>query len=148
MPSTYHSKSEEELRDHFLLNLEPNFEGGSATGETFNKSGKTDILLRYEGKNVFIGECKFWTGKEGYLNTISQLLGYLTWRDSKAAVIMFVKNKDFSSVINTVLEITKTHNNFLGFIEKRDNTQISYRFHINDDPNREVKLTVLLFHIP
>lgn len=73
LPSTYAGKEEEHLRDHMLLILEPNFEG-SATGETFNKSGKTDILLRHAGKNVFIAELKFWRGGKAYLDTISQLL--------------------------------------------------------------------------
>ncbi len=63
LPSTYAGKEEEHLRDHMLLILEPNFEG-AATGETFNKSGKTDILLRYEGNNAFIAELKFWRGKK------------------------------------------------------------------------------------
>ena len=65
LPSTYSGKEEEHLRDHFLLILEPNFEG-TATGETFNKSGKTDIMLRHEGNNVFIAELKFWRGKKTY----------------------------------------------------------------------------------
>ncbi len=30
------------------------------TYETFNMSGKTDILLREGERNVFIAECKFW----------------------------------------------------------------------------------------
>lgn len=81
-----------------LLILEPNFEG-SATGETFNKTGKTDILLRHEGNQCVIAELKFWHGQKGFLDTITQLLGYLTRRDSKAAVAMFVKNKNFSSVL-------------------------------------------------
>ena len=51
LPSLYANKQEEPLRDHFLMMLEPNFEG-SATGETFNKEGDADILLRYEGKNT------------------------------------------------------------------------------------------------
>lgn len=63
LPSLYSGEEEEHLRDHFLRMLEPNFEG-SATGETFNKTGKTDILLRHEGLNVFIAECKFWKGKK------------------------------------------------------------------------------------
>lgn len=49
-PSTYEGKDEEDLRDIVLTFLQPRFEG-SATGETFNKGGKTDILLRYEGTN-------------------------------------------------------------------------------------------------
>lgn len=147
LPFTYSGKDEEHLRDHMLLILEPNFEG-SATGETFNKSGKTDILLRHEGKNVFIAELKFWHGKKGFLETISQLLGYLTWRDSKAAVVMFVRNKDFMAVLETAKECISEHENYLGFVSEEDEGWYHYRFHVNDDKNREVKLSVMLFHIP
>lgn len=147
MPSTYSNKEEEDLRDLFLVFVEPYFVG-TATGETFNKSGKTDILLRYEGKNVFIAEFKFWKGQKAYLSAITQLLGYLTWRDSKAALVMFVINKDFTSVIQTVESVTPTHENFLGFIDKRDDTWLNYRIHFHHDENREVRLAVLLFHIP
>jgi hypothetical protein len=147
MPSTYVNKHEEDLRDHFLLYLEPRFEG-SATGETFNKSGKTDILVRFEGSNAFIAECKFWKGPKSFLETDTQLLGYLTWRDSKSAVVMFVKSKDFSSVIKAVEDATPKHPNYLGFVNRKDESWLNYRFHIDGDPNREVKLAVLLFHFP
>lgn len=147
MPSTYRDKEEEALRDQFLLTLEPRFQG-TATGETFNKTGKTDILLRYEETNVFIAECKFWKGQVTYHATITQLLSYLTWRDSKAAVVTFVQNKDFSAVIASVEKETPQHPNYLGFVDKREDTWLNYRFHINGDKNREVKLAVLLFHLP
>jgi hypothetical protein len=147
LPSTYAGKEEEHLRDHMLLILEPNFEG-AATGETFNKSGKTDILLRHEGSNVFIAELKFWHGEKGFLETISQLLGYLTWRDSKAAVVMFVRNKEFMPVLHTVKECISKHENYLGFVQEQEEGWYHYRFHINSDANREVKLSVMLFHIP
>lgn len=147
LPSTYSGKEEEDLRDHILLFLEPNFEG-SATGETFNKKGKTDILLRYEGSNVFIAELKLWRGKKAYLDTISQLLGYLTWRDSKSAIVVFVKNKSFSSVLGVVKEVTLEHQNCLGFVSEQEEGWYHYRFHINDDKTREVQLSVMLFHIP
>lgn len=147
LPSTYGNKEEEHLRDHFLLMLEPNFEG-SATGETFNKSGKTDILLRHDSSNVFIAELKFWSGQKAYLETIDQLLGYLTWRDSKAAVVMFVRNKEISPLLEAVVENTPNHPNYIGLVEEVDEGWYSYRFHINDDPSREVKLAVMLFHIP
>lgn len=147
LPEIYSDKDEEALRDHILFFLEPSFEG-SATGETFNKNGKTDILIRHENSNVFIAECKFWTGQKGYLETITQLLGYLTWRDSKSAVVVFVRNKDLSSVLQTAEEVTPDHPNCLGFVDKKENTWFNYRFHINGDPNREVKLGVLFFHIP
>src|SRR6202011_2096597 len=56
LPSTYADKDEESLRDHLIMNLEPRFELASTTGETFNKSGKTDILMRYDKKNIFVAE--------------------------------------------------------------------------------------------
>lgn len=147
LPSTYVGKEEEHLRDHFLLILEPNFEG-SATGETFNKTGKTDILLRHDGSNVFVAELKYWRGKKVYLETITQLLSYLTWRDSKAAIIVFVPNKEFTSVLGTVEQATKEHPNYLGFVSNSELGWYQYRFHINGDRNREVKLAVQAFHLP
>jgi hypothetical protein len=57
--------------------------------------GKTDILIRIDGKNIFIAECKFWTGPKGFTETIDQLLGYLSWRDTKAAIVMFNRKKGF-----------------------------------------------------
>lgn len=147
LPSTYLNKHEEEIRDHILIMLEPHYEG-STTGETFNKTGKTDILLRHDGTNVFIAECKFWEGKKHYFDTISQLLGYLTWRDSKAAVVIFVKNKELSPVIQTIKEETPNHSNFLGFVDESNESWLNYRFHIEGDKNREVKLAILWFHIP
>lgn len=146
-PSVYKNKGEEDLRDHFLMMLEPNFEG-SATGETFNKSGKTDILLRFDGSNVFVGECKFWTGKKGFLKTIDQLLGYLTWRDSKTAVIMFVNNKDFTNVVNTAKESISEHPNFIKFDFDSDESWFNYTFHITGDKNKEIKMALMLYHTP
>lgn len=145
-PATYGDKGEEELRDHFLMLLEPNFDG-SATGETFNKRGKTDILLRHDGCNVFVGECKFWTGAKGFLGTIDQLLGYLTWRDSKTSVIMFVRNKDFSNVIGAAKESIQSHENFIKFVDQKDESWFNYIFHLNGDKNIEIKVAVMLYHI-
>lgn len=147
LPSTYRDKGEEALRDHFLLYLEPRYEG-SATGETFNMSGKTDILIRHLNSNIFVAECKFWSGQKAFLETIDQLLGYLTWRDSKAAIIMFVRNREIVPVIQAVKNAVPTHGNYLGFVGEREDSWLSYRFHLNGDPNREVHLAVLLFHIP
>ena len=57
LPRTYADKDEEALRDHLILELEPRF-AYSTTGETFNKQGKTDILIRHEKSNLFVAECK------------------------------------------------------------------------------------------
>ena len=64
-PSAFASMDEEALRSHFLVQLNGHYEG-QATGETFNYEGKTDILIRADGKNIFIGECKFWSGPRSF----------------------------------------------------------------------------------
>lgn len=147
-PSLYKQKSEEDLRDHILFLLDPQFESGSASAETFNKSGKTDILLRYDSSVVFVGECKFWSGEKGYYQTIDQLLGYLTWRDSKTAVIIFVKNKEIVPVLKKIDEVSSLHSTYLSTKGKRAENWWEHIFHIPNDKNKEVIVSILLFHIP
>lgn len=144
---THAAKDEETLRDHILLYLTPRFEGTS-TGETFNKSGKTDILLRFEASNVFIAECKSWSGAKGLLTAIDQLLSYLTWRDSKAALVLFVRNKDFSAVLETIKEVVPTHSQFVRHVRDVDESWFEYRLGLPGDPGREVWLSILAFHLP
>jgi hypothetical protein len=146
-PSIYKGKEEEHLRDHILMVLEPNFIG-SATGETFNKSGKTDILLRHEGSNVFIAECKFWKGARSLENAVSQLLSYLTWRDSKAAAVIFVENKDFTNVLKAASSAIERHPNYLKLAHTVDETWSIYNVHLDGDRNRVVSLAVMLYHLP
>ncbi len=148
MPSVYAGKKEEDLRDHILMILDPNFELGSASGETFNKSGKTDIQLRYDSSVVFIAECKFWSGEKNFLETIDQLLGYLTWRDSKTAVIIFVRNKEIIPVLETVKQATIGHKHFIKELQKNDQGWFNYIFCLPTDRNKEIKLAVQFFHLP
>ena len=91
-PKAFHGMGEEDIRTHFLVQLNGHYEGG-ATGETFNYDGKTDILVRSGSRNVFVGECKVWGGPKILTETIDQVLGYLTWRDAKAAIILFNRNR-------------------------------------------------------
>jgi hypothetical protein len=148
LPSTYKGKSEEDIRDHILLILDPNFELGSAGGETFNKIGKTDISLRYDSSVVFVAECKYWKGEKVFLKTIDQLLGYLTWRNSKVAIINFVQNLEFTDVLEKVKSSISTHPNFLKETRISDETWFNYKFHLNGDRNRELDLAVISFHLP
>lgn len=147
LPSTSSNKDEETLRDHLIFILTPHFEG-SVTGETFNKSGKTDILLRHKNTNVFVAECKFWRGIKSYYAAIDQLLSYLTWRDSKTALILFVDNKEITPVLEQINNKTENHKNFIRKDKPTSESWLNYTFHLNDDKNRELKLAVLIFHIP
>lgn len=146
-PSAFHDMKEEDLRQHFLVQLNGQFEG-QATGETFNYQGKTDILIRANGKNIFIAECKFWKGAKVFTETIDQLLGYVSWRDAKTAILIFNRNKKFSEVVTTIPEIVKAHPNFKKELPRLNETSCRFIFHHNDDPNRELILTVMAFDIP
>jgi hypothetical protein len=138
-PSAFASMDEEALRTHFLVQLNGHFEG-AATGETFNYTGKTDILIRVEGKNIFIGECKFWSGAKNLSETIDQILGYSSWRDTKTAVIIFNKRKNFSSVIKAIPPTVEAHPNFKRSLGQQSETSFRYIMSHRDDPNRELIL--------
>ena len=100
-PATFAKLKEEEIRDHFLLALNAQFEG-QATGETFNQEGKTDIIIKADGRNVFIAECKFWEGPTAFPACVDQLLSYTCWRDTKTAIFLFNRNRNMSRVLGSV----------------------------------------------
>ena len=101
---TFCKLQEEELRDVILASLNTHYLG-TATGETFNKRGKTDIHIPFENKSAYIGECKIWTGKGAFSKAITQLFSYMRWRDTKTSLIFFnKKNKDFSNILKTIDE--------------------------------------------
>lgn len=143
-PSIYEGKDEETLRDHFLMVLSPHFH--SVSGETFNKSGKTDILIRHEGKNLFVAECGIWKGAKQFLGKIDQLLSYLTWRDSKTALICFVRNKEFGNVVETIKKEIPSQTCFVKEHTPVGEAWLRYEFGLKDDPSRSVKIAVLCFH--
>lgn len=146
-PGAFNRMDEESLRTHFLVQLNGQYEG-SATGETFNFDGKTDILIKDKGRNIFVGECKFWTGEKAYTETIDQLLGYTSWRDTKAAILVFNRNKDFSAVLEKIFSATPSHPNCKKQIKQISETSWSYLFSQPDDPNREMIITVQVYNIP
>jgi len=146
-PEAFKAMDEEALRQHFLVQLNGQFEG-KVTGETFNMAGKTDILLREGARNVFIAECKFWKGPKGFGEAIDQILSYSTWRDSKTALLVFNRGVETSTVLTGIDGIAKAHGNFKRAVNWPHESGFRYVFHSNGDANRELILTVLVFHVP
>lgn len=141
-PGTLAKLAEEELRDLLLAHLNGYWQG-AAGGELFNGSGKTDILIRSGDRNVFIAECKVWTGPKAVEEAIDQLLGYLVWRDSKAALIFFIRTKGPGATINKLHTAIEAHCGYVmtkagGNREK----QVDYIF-TADDEGRRVALAVI-----
>lgn len=148
-PALYLGKDEEGLRDQFLFILETRYESITATGETFNKKGKTDIILKYaeDNSNLFIAECKFWKGEKEFYKAINQLFDrYLTWRDSKVALIFFVTNKNFTNVLEVVKFETGKHEYFVRTNGNNGESSFSFIFRLPNDKNKEVFLEIIFFH--
>ena len=147
-PSLYIGKSEEELRDLFVYMLETRYEGTTATGETFNRNGKTDILLKYQdGSNLFVAECKFWKGKKSMNDAIDQLFDrYLTWSDSKTSLIFFVKQSDMTKVNEIIQNSIRKHPYFKESLSQTRDSSFSYLFKLPQDNDKNVYLEVMTFH--
>ena len=146
-PSAFKSMGEGDLRTHFLVQLNGHYEG-QATSETFNYEGKTDILIRTEGRNIFIAECKYWGGSKKLTETIDQLLGYTSWRDTKTAIVIFNRRKNFTRVLEVIPQTIAAHANFKRALDPVSDSEFRYIFAHRDDPNRELTLTVQAFDVP
>ncbi len=147
-PEVFAPLKEEHLRAFILTILNSRFEG-EAGGELFNGKGRTDILVRVEDRNAFIGECKFWKGPAEFAKAIDQLLGYVVWRDSKAALILFITNKDATSVVSNAIQALSTHERHKRTIDSVDQSMRSdFVFHADGDREREIHLALLPIVIP
>lgn len=134
---------EEEIRNLFLGMLNTNYTGQVA-GELFNGAGKTDICVRADDRNVFIGECKIYHGPKAVTEAINQLLSYLVWRDTKAALLLFVRTGNFTQVVQRAVDAVHTHPRCERSTPAQDPTRRSdYLFTRADDRSRTIRLALL-----
>jgi hypothetical protein len=148
-PSVASGKSEEELRDQILVQLNGTFTGG-ATGETFVQRGKTDILVTVEDRHVFVGECKWWGGSKACSEAVDQLLSYLPWRNEKAALILFIDRKDTTAVIDKTDDAIRAHAAFKRVGPSSDEPAARRNFVLGhpDDMDREIQVAALFAVMP
>lgn len=151
-PSMSTKLDEEETRDLLLVMLNAQFEG-KAAGEVFNCTGKTDILVRDGDRNVFIGECKIFDPKNKQsvehvvVSALDQLLGYLVWRDTKAALLLFIRDTNVSAVVSKALAAISSHPNHKRSGKISTEERHDFVLHAIGDTNREIHLTFLPFLI-
>lgn len=145
--AVFKTLDEETIRTHFLLALNGHYEGG-VTGETFNASGKTDILIRADDRNVFVAECKFWHGAVRFYEGIDQLLGYLSWRDTKAAILVFNRNKDSTRVRAEMHDVMIQRPEFRKTLVHAPDGDSRYVLVKASDAGREIMVTTMLFDVP
>jgi hypothetical protein len=146
-PTAFATLDEEAIRTHFLLQLNGHYEGG-ATGETFNAAGKTDILIRYENRNVFIAECKFWAGQKVFGEAIDQLLSYVTWRDTKCALLVFNTKKDSGAVREKMNDVMQARLEYKKTVFHNPDGDSRYVLIKPSEPGKEITVTTQLYDVP
>lgn len=153
-PGDYASWTEEQLRDSLLVMLNSHYEG-QATGETFNGSGKTDIIVRSEDRNVFVAECKWWSGATALAaseraepSALDQLLSYATWRDAKLALVVFVGRQGIDRVLAAAKDALAAHPAFERWTQSRREGELCCRVRMSGDEDRSADLAVVFVHLP
>ena len=137
------------MRDLIVPSLNSVFIGANSSAETFNRTGKTDIITKApDGSNIFIAECKIWRGEKMLLEAIDQLLGYVTWRDTRTALILFVKNSGIQDVIDKAKSTMTTHSCYVEMKGKTAESSFSYIYHTKEDSASRVAIELMIFHYP
>jgi len=146
-PKTYAVHDEEQLRDILLAHLNGHYQG-DATGEAFRRNGKTDIRIEDDARAAFVAECKIWKGQKELAQAIEQLLGYLTWRDCKAAIVIFNKhNAKFSGILESVPGVFEAHPRFKRLRGTEGTGEWQFDMTSREDEGRQVRVHVFVFNL-
>ncbi len=145
-PLTFAKLEEEELRDVILSNLNGVFEG-DAVGEAFSKRGKTDIYLKVSKGGVFIAECKYWSGPKTVVDTVEQILGYLTWRHSYGVVVLFSKRKNFTDVITSIANKIHELPSYVKGLEKIDASHFKAIHSLPEDDKKLIEMHYVVYSL-
>jgi hypothetical protein len=146
-PGTYNQLDEEARRDLYLATLNTHY-AGRGSAEAFNKRGKTDILIRWDDSNLFIAEFKFWAGIKGFAEMLKQLFGYATWRDTKLAAVVFVKEKGLTEIIEKAREFFPQNELFVGWQDAPNEVELRLTMRLPGDERRLADLAVFFVHTP
>ena len=95
-----------------------------------------------------MAECKIWRGPKTIPDSIDQLLGYLTWRDCKAAIIIFnTKVASFTEILEKAKDRFQEHPRFMKLEQetKAGEWRLSYRS--KDDDARLLHIHVFFFNL-
>lgn len=146
-PNIYASHDEESLRDQLLAMLNSHY-SGKAVGEAFQVKGKTDILVREEDRNLFVGECKWWSGPKAFSEAIDQLLSYSTWRDLRLALIVFVPAKEIAKIVDKARSAIESRDDFKGWVRADNEGELRANLQLPSGEDQEAILHTFLLHLP
>lgn len=140
LPKSYNKLDEEDIRDQIINALNLKLKTATASAETFNAKGKTDIIIMDNKVIYFIAECKIWKGVTLFEKAIDQLLTYISEDVNYSSLIIFNKNK--KKIDSEVSEIIKFHKLFLD--TKSDKRFI---FKHPKNINSTLEISLIIFNI-
>lgn len=144
LPGSVGKLSENDMRNFALLVLNASYHLSAARGEVFNGKGKTDLLVPWDGGNAFVGEVKKFDGAQTVTAALSQLLTYVTWADTKAALIIIVERRDVTAALGEIDRAVQTHPRFLRSLPAEvPERRRDYVVGSNHDNLREVRMAVI-----
>lgn len=76
------------------------------------------------------------------------MLDYLTWRDSRTAIIVFVRGTALATVLKKIPEAIQQHPNFLKLGKSAGDSETRARIKSARDPALSLDLTVQVYHVP
>ena len=82
------------------------------------------------------------------VETIDQLLSYTSWRDTKAALLIFARDVAMSTVLDKIPAILSGHPSFKRDESIKGETRFRSVFGQPSDPSREVCVATLVFNVP
>lgn len=139
------NKDEEALRDELVQCLK--MFNVNVSAEDKKAKGKRDIAIKdFESDKEFAAECLVWKGEKYYQTKKDQLFDrYLTWHNKQAALITFVRNRDFQSIIAKSQEAAKKLSGIIDDSFQDLSSEHSILF--VSKHNHSSGTTILLFHI-
>jgi hypothetical protein len=74
---------------------------------------------------------------------LEQLLSYLVWRDTKAALLLFIRQQNVTVAIGRATNAIQDHRCFKAMGTHHTEGRIDFVLHAIGDPNREIHLALL-----
>ena len=108
-PHTFIDMGEEDIRQHFLIQLNGAYEGDATMEKRSTTRGKQIFSFVRRAKICLSANANFREDPKAFAETVDQLLSYLSWRDSKAAILIFNKNRNLTGVLNAIRDAMTEH---------------------------------------
>ena len=90
----------------------------------------------------------FWDGPAKFKEAIDQLLGYATWRDTKAALIIFIRGGQPTEIMTKADSTLRTHPSFETDAPDGTTTRRQYVLQSNRDQARLISVALITVVLP